>query len=430
MAKQNAQPTSAQAAIVKGKSPRNALISAGVVAAVVIAALGFYYQVKESARIEDEAKLQKKAKAAEVVDKSNSTQDVDKLIEDQQSAARKMAASEARAAAAPHAASMSGARPGLTADNFQNDDHVRELKAKSDDDAIYASSIFRAGLKVKDQQPQQVAQIPGILTPQQVAAQQSAAQQAAMGSAGAQAAAALAAAGIGQQPGRVGGQTTQERDSSFIRSAASQSGNGQDFARTGFVGQAHGCVLSPPHHIPVLSIEGLNSDRPGTASLVVEKDVYDSIRGDCLMIPKGTTITAPYSSDIQPGQESILVAATEMRLPNGKHVPLYGGQGADADGAAGFSGDVNGHFLKIFGTSFLTAILLGAFDKGGTSSTTTGPLGVTQVGTTAGQVAAQTSQSVLDRYKNIPPTITTGPGERHFMIKVNRDIYMEPYRGD
>jgi type IV secretory pathway VirB10-like protein len=425
MAKQNAQPSSAQAAIVKGKSPRNALISAGVVAAVVIAALGFYYQVKESARIEDEAKLQKKAKAAEVVDRSSSTQDVDKLIEDQQSAARRMAASEARAAAAPRSASSSGARPGLSVDNFENDNHVRELKAKSDDDAIYASSIFSAGLKVKDQQPPQVSQLPGILTPQQVAAQQIAAQQAAMGSGSVQ-----AAAGLGQQPGRAGAQTTQDRDTSFTRNAANQSGNGQDFARTGFVGQAHGCVLSPPHHIPVLSIEGLNSDRPGTASLVVEKDVYDSIRGDCLMIPKGTTITAPYSSDIQPGQESILVAATEMRLPNGKHVPLYGGQGADADGAAGFSGDVNNHFFKIFGTSFLVAILLRKFDGGDSTSTTTGPLGVTQVGSTGGQVAAQTAQSVLDRYKNIPPTITTGPGERHFMIKVNRDIYMEPYRGD
>lgn len=429
MTKQNAQPTNAQAAIVKGKSPRNALISAGVVAAVVIAALGFYYQVKEGAKAEEEATLQKKAKAAEVVDKSNSTQDVDKVIEDQQAAARRMAASEARAAAAPRAASTAGARPGLTADNFDANQHVRELKAKSDDDAIYASSIFRAGLNVKDQQPQQTPQLAGILTPQQVAAQQVAAQQAAMGSANAQAAAAMAAAGLAGQQGRGGVTSTQDRDTSFIKTTANQSGNGQDFARTGFVGQAHGCVLSPPHHIPVLSIEGLNSDRPGTASLVVEKDVYDSLRGDCLMIPKGTTITAPYSSDIQPGQESILVAATEMRLPNGKHVPLYGGQGADADGAAGFSGDVNNHFLKIFGTSFLVAILLRKFD-GGDTSTTTGPLGVTQVGSTGGQVAAQTAQSVLDRYRNIPPTITTGPGERHFMIKVNRDIYMEPYRGD
>ncbi|MCI0150912.1 TrbI/VirB10 family protein [Paraburkholderia sediminicola] len=429
MAQQNTQPTSDQAAIVKGKSPRNALISAGVVAAVVIAALGFYYQVKEGAKIEEEAQLQKKARAAEVVDKSNSTQDVDKIIEDQQSAARRMAASEARAAAAPSATSTPSATPGLTADSFVADQRVRELKTQADTDSVYASPIFRAGLKVKDQQPQQIGQLAGVLTPQQIAAQQAAAQQAAMGSANAQAAAAMATAGLGQQPGRAGGLSTQDPDTAFIKNVAAQSSNGQDFARTGFVGQARGCVLSPPHHIPVLSAEGLNSDRPGTASLMVEKDVYDSIRGDCLMIPKGAMITAPYRSDIKPGQETILVAATELRLPNGKHVPLFGGEGADADGAAGFSGDVNDHFLKIFGTSFLTAILLRKF-SGGDESTTTGPLGVTQVGSTGGQVAAQTAQSVLDRYKNIPPTISSGPGERRFMIKVNRDIYMEPYRGD
>ncbi|APA90442.1 TrbI/VirB10 family protein (plasmid) [Paraburkholderia sprentiae WSM5005] len=433
MTGQNGQPTGAQAQIVKGKSPRNALISAGVVAAVVIAALGFYYQIKESAQADDEAKLAKKAKQAEVVDRSNSTQDVDKIIQDQQSAARRIAASEARAAALPRAASASGASPilapGLTADNFAADEHTREIKAQSDNDAIYASAIFRPGVKVKDSGPVQAMLPAGILTPQQVATQQASAQQAAAGSAGAQVAAALAAVGVGPQAGRGAVSTTQDRDAAFMKTAAAQSGNGEDFSRGGFVGQAHGCVLSPPHHIPVLTIEGLNSDRPGTAALMVEKNVYDSIRGDCLMIPKGTMITAPYSSDIQPGQQSILVAATEMRLPNGKHVPLYGGQGADADGAAGFSGDVNNHFLKIFGTSFLVAILLRKYD-GGETSTTTGPLGVTQVGSTAGQVAAQTSQSVLDRYKNIPPTITTGPGERRFMIKVNRDICMEPYRGD
>jgi type IV secretion system protein TrbI len=384
--------------------------------------------VKESAQVEEEAKLQKKAKAAEVVDKTSNTQDVDKIIEEQQSDARRIAASEARAAAAPRSTASPDTKPGITADDFNNEERTHEIKAQSDADAIYASPIFRAGLKVKDtQQPQQISQLAGIMTPQQVAAQQTAAQQAA-GTANAQAA-ALAAAGFGQQATRTGLASTQDQDTAFMRNAGAQAGDGQDFARTGFVGQAHGCVLSPPHHIPVLSMEGLDSDRPGTAALLVEKDVYDSIRGDCLMIPKGTTITAPYSSDIKPGQESILVAATEMRLPNGKHVPLFGGQGADADGAAGFSGDINNHFLKIFGTSFLTAILLRKFD-GGDTSTTTGPLGVTQVGSTSGQVAAQTAQSVLDRYKNIPPTITSGPGEHHFMIKVNRDIYMEPYRGD
>jgi type IV secretion system protein VirB10 len=429
----NGQQNNQHASLFKGKSPRNALYALGGVAAVVIGALAFYYQVKESAKVDEQAALQKKAKAAEVVDKSHNTQDLNKTIEDQMSDARKMAASEARAAAAARASSTAAtpnaanAAPALTADGFINDQQTKQIKAEADADAIFASPIFKPGLKVKDTAPTSPNQLPGILTPAQVAAQQAAAQQAAAGSVGDRVAAALSAAGVGGQQGGTRVYSSQDHDGTFMKNVGMQSDNGQDFARTGFVGQAHGCVLSPPHHIPVLSIEGLNSDRPGTAALMVEKDVYDSLQGDCLMIPKGSMITAPYSSDIQPGQESILVAATELRLPNGKHVPLYGAQGADGDGAAGFSGDVNNHFLKIVGTSFLTAILLGAFDNG-TSSTTTGPLGVTQVGTTAGQVAAQTSQSVLERYKNIPPTITTGPGERRFMLKVNRDLHLEPYR--
>lgn len=433
MNQQNDQPNNPQASLFKGKSPRNALFAVGGVAALAIGALGFYYQVKESAQIDEQAALQKKAKAAEVVDKSNNTQDLNKTIDDQMSAARRMAASEARAAAAARppssAPDAANATPGLTADGFINDQQTRQMKTESDTDAIFASPIFKPGLKVKDVAPTAPNQLPGILTPAQVAAQQAAAQQGAAGSMGDRMASALTAAGVGggQQSARP--YSSQDHDAAFMKNVSMQSGGDQDFPSTGFVGKARGCVLSPPHHIGVLATERLNSDRPGTASLMVEKDVYDSIRGDCLMIPKGSFITAPYSSDIQPGQESILVAASELRLPNGKHVPLFGAQGADGDGSAGFSGDVNNHFLKIFGTSFLVAILLRKYD-GGDSSTTTGPLGVTQVSSTGGQVAAQTAQSILERYKNIPPTITSDPGQRRFMLKVNRDIVLEPYRDE
>jgi type IV secretion system protein TrbI len=261
------------------------------------------------------------------------------------------------------------------------------------------------------------------VTPQQMALQQLAAQQAAAGNADAQAKAIAAAMGQGGMASSSG-----ERDLQFIKDAKAQSASGEGFLSAGFVGQSGSCTLSPPHHIGVLVMEGENSDRPGSAALMVEQDIYDSVTGTCLMIPKGTMITAPYQSDIKVGQESILVAATEMRLPNGKQVPLYGAQGADQNGYAGFSGDVNNHFWKIFGASFLTAVLLNHFSSSDTTSTTTGPLGVTQVGNTAGQVAAQTSQSILNRYQNIPPTITIKPGQR-FMIKVNRDIHLEAYRG-
>lgn len=419
MANRNETPTSDQAAIVKGKSPRNALLGVGAIAALAIGAIGFYYQVKASDDAAEEARLLKASKAAEVVDKSHNTEDVDKIIADQQAAARRAAAlAQANAASAPKA---DASKPSLTMDGYVNDQKVSKLSADAKEDAIYVSPIFRPGVKIKDQAQSSGASPAGLLTPQQMAIQQAAAQQAAMGAANVQAA-ALA----GRMGAPAAAPSSRTRDNRFLSDAKAQSASGEGFLSAGFVGQSRGCTLSPPHHIPVLTIEALNSDRPGTAALVVDEDVYDSVRGDCLMIPKGTTITAPYASDIQPGQESILVAATEMRLPNGKEVPLYGAQGADTNGWAGFSGDVNNHFLKIYGTSFLTAILIRKFN-GGDSSTTTGPLGVTQVGSTAGQVAATTAQSVLNRYQNIPPTIATDWGKR-FMIKVNRDIHLEPYR--
>ncbi|MXN76504.1 conjugal transfer protein TraI [Burkholderia sp. 4701] len=422
MAKQT-DPTSPQErTLLKGKVPRNVMIAIGAIAAIAIGTLGFYTQTLEANKAEEEALKAKRERAAEAVDKSNANKaDVDKIIEQQQAEARRRAAEAAAAASAAAAANTK--KPTLSADAVMPSAATAELKAANDEDSIYVSPIFRPGVKVKDAQPQQPQLPNGVISPQQMLLQQAAAQDAAMKQATAQG--ALTARGS-QAPGPV---TTQQRDNAFMRDVAQLNEGDKDFARTGFVGQSHGCTLSPPAKIPVLSNEALDSDRPGTASLVVESDVYaNNGDGRCLVIPWGTTIVAPYSSDIQPGQESILVAGSEMRLPNGKHVPLYGAQGADGTGAAGFSGHVNNHFLKIYSTSFLTAILVRAFSNGDQTATS-GPLGVTQVGSTAGQIAAQTTQSVLNRYQNIPPTITSAPGERHFMMKINRDLVLEPYRG-
>ncbi|MCP3712590.1 TrbI/VirB10 family protein [Paraburkholderia sp. CNPSo 3274] len=424
MSTQNSSPTSDQDRVVKGKSPRNALVAVGAIFAVLIGAMGYYYQSKASDKAEQQAKDDKAAKAAASVDHGPSGNDIDRIISDQQAAARRDEERARKAAAAGASAPQTASsKPALSLDQFEAGSRTADLSAGAKEDNVYASPIFIPGVKVKaPADAQNAGGVNGILTPQQMALQQIAAQQAAAGSADAQAKVLAAAMGQGNTK-----TSSADRDLDFLKDAKAQSASGEGFLSAGFVGQSGSCTLSPPHHIPVLVMEGENSDRPGTAALMVEQDVYDSVTGTCLMIPKGAMITAPYQSDIKVGQESILVAATEMRLPNGKQVPLYGSEGADQNGYAGFSGDVNNHFLKIFGASFLTAILLNHFTSD-TSSTTTGPLGVTQVGNTAGQVAAQTSQSILNRYQNIPPTITIKPGQR-FMIKVNRDIHLEPYRG-
>ncbi|WP_321788136.1 MULTISPECIES: TrbI/VirB10 family protein [Paraburkholderia] len=427
MSHPNPQPTD-QERVTKGKSPRGVLFAVGALFAVIIGALGFYYQSKEASQADADAKADKAAKMAASVDHTHNGEDIDKIISDQQTAARE-AERKARAAAGASAPPAASAKSGLSVDQFARETASSPTTgAQANVDAIYASPIFTPGKKVSEQQNNQSAGslgVQGVLTPAQMAMQAAAAQQSATSSAEAQARALSAAMGQGNATSTT---SSAQRDLQFIKDAKAQSASGEGFSSAGFVGQSGACTLSPPHHIPVLVMEGENSDRPGTAALMVEQDVYDSVTGTCLMVPKGTMITAPYQSDIKVGQESILVAATEMRLPNGKQVPLYGAQGADQNGYAGFSGDVNNHFWTIYGASFLTAILLNHFDGSDTSSTTSGPYGVTQVGNTAGQVAAQTSQSILSRYQNIPPTITIKPGQR-FMIKVNRDIHLEPYRG-
>jgi type IV secretion system protein VirB10 len=87
---------------------------------------------------------------------------------------------------------------------------------------------------------------------------------------------------------------------------------------------------------------------------------------------------------------------------------------------------VNNHFLKIFGAGFITAILLKAFDSSSQTATTATPNGVTTYGDTAGQVAAATAQTTMQRNQNIPPTITVEPGQK-FLVQVTQDIVMEPY---
>ncbi|CAG9255284.1 Conjugal transfer protein TraI [Paraburkholderia unamae] len=421
MSTPNQPPFPDQDRVVKGKSPRNALYAVGGVFAVIIGAMGYYYQSKAGDEADQQARAEKAEKAAAAVDHKPDN-DIDRIIADQQAKARRdeQAAREA-AASAPAPAS----KPGISLDQYERDSHATNaLASDAKDDSAAASPIFIAGGRMRGQAQQAAPAANGVLTPQQMAMQQASAQAAAAGTAEAQAKAIAATMGQGNSAGPSSG----ERDAQFLNAAKAQSASGEGSLSAGFVGQAGSCTLSPPHHIGVLVTEGENSDRPGTASLMVEQDVYDSVTGTCLMIPKGTMITAPYQSDIKVGQESILVASTMMTLPNGKHVALYGAEGADQNGYAGFSGDVNNHFWKIFGASFLTAILLNHFDGSDTTSTTSSPYGVTQVGSTAGQVAAQTSQSILSRYQNIPPTITIKPGKR-FMIKVNRDIHLGPYRG-
>jgi type IV secretion system protein TrbI len=405
-----------QLALTKGKTPRNAIMSIGILAAVVIGVLGFFYELKATNKAEQDARDKKTLalKSSTDVTGDKGQADINKMISEQRDAA----ASEAAARAASDAAVRSQpTRPMLTGTDFQNEVDkggvdTQGLARRAAEDAIYTSSIFKTTGATRSNSPQPPALPPGVPSLEDARAARNGANANATDGVADQMALQLAKQG----------QAPEDRDRAFLREAATQGG----IEQTTFNGRSRGCTLTPPHIIPVVTVRGLNSDKPGSVALMVDEDVYDSLQGDCLMIPKGSFINGQYSSDIKVGQERLLVATTSLRLPNGKSVPLNGMQGADQNGYSGFSGDVNNHFLKIFGASFITAILLKAFDSGSQTATTASPNGVTTYGSTAGQVAATTAQAVLQRNQNIPPTITVDPGQK-FQVQVTQDIVMEPY---
>lgn len=115
--------------------------------------------------------------------------------------------------------------------------------------------------------------------------------------------------------------------------------------------------------IPAVLISEINSDLPGSLTAQVTIDVYDSIRGDHLLIPKGSRLIGQYNNDLRLGQERVMAAFRRIILPNGTYVDLQGMGIPDAQGQSGVTGDVNNHFWKMFGPSLFSASLAWLFQR-------------------------------------------------------------------
>jgi type IV secretion system protein TrbI len=187
--------------------------------------------------------------------------------------------------------------------------------------------------------------------------------------------------------------------------------------------------------INAVILHAANSDMPGTWRAMVDRDIYDSANMNCKLIPKGTKLVGLSNNDVAIGQERMQLAATKMffpksdAFPNGASMKLDGLGAADPDGEAGISAGVNNHFWKIFGSTFLiagVAELIGRNENtnSGTNININGG-STNDLRAAAGQSAAQTTQTILQRNANIQPTLTLKPGQPMvFMVK--RDLLIPP----
>jgi type IV secretory pathway VirB10-like protein len=178
--------------------------------------------------------------------------------------------------------------------------------------------------------------------------------------------------------------------------------------------------------IPAIMITGINSDLAGQIMGQVSQNIYDTVRGQFVLIPQGSRLVGTYSSNIQFGQEAVFVAWQRIIFPDGKTMDIGSMQGADAAGLSGFRDQVDHHYLRIFGSALMMSVITAGVelsqDDGDSVNEERSAL-TEALGQQLGQAAAQ----LIMRNLNVSPTINIRSGYR-FNIMVSKDmIFNRPY---
>ncbi|BBE09514.1 Type IV secretion system protein VirB10 [Mycoavidus cysteinexigens] len=182
--------------------------------------------------------------------------------------------------------------------------------------------------------------------------------------------------------------------------------------------------------IPVVTLQSVNSDLPGTVRAMVTRDIYDSVRGHFKVIPRGTILVGISNADVAVGQSRLLIAFNRMNFPSGAYLDIGGVPAIDRSGSSGLQAHVNNHFLRQFSQAFLVAgVAAWAGRQPSAAPHVTINVSGSALPSTFSQTAAQTlsdiARRLLDQHQNIKPTLTLSPGEKITII-VARDMVLPP----
>lgn len=170
---------------------------------------------------------------------------------------------------------------------------------------------------------------------------------------------------------------------------------------------------------------GLNSDLPGMIVAEVTHNVFDSLTGTVLLIPKGTRLLASYDSSVSWGQKRALIAWTQMIRPDGLVLRLPGLPGIDAQGYTGVMDKVDNHTWDLIWSAFLASVIdLGISDL----QTVTEDYGIYGDAALSFVNTLDTAgQEYLKKQMNKQPTLTIRPG-RTIKLLVTQTLNLKPYK--
>jgi type IV secretory pathway VirB10-like protein len=187
--------------------------------------------------------------------------------------------------------------------------------------------------------------------------------------------------------------------------------------------------LAPGTVINMTLITGLNTDMPGQVVGQIRANVYDSLTGTRILIPKGSKVVGTYSSGVAFGQKRVAIVWNQIITPDGF---VFSGLGFNATDSQGFSGaqdQVFNHFWETLGGALLATLIdFGAEEaKGYSQDTLQGNIAMDAANAAATSLV-NTSQTIGQKYvgqmTNRQPTIVIRPGAQLTMI-VNSIVSFE-----
>ena len=178
-------------------------------------------------------------------------------------------------------------------------------------------------------------------------------------------------------------------------------------------------------------ITGINSELPGQITAIVTSDIYDSVKGRYLLIPRGTKVIGMYSSDVKMNAQRLFAGFSRLIFPDGSSLNLGAMPGQSLDGYAGIDANVDTHFLKNLLSGFLISTIQSTqeitadeyiYSRDHSSF-------VKRSSKNFVDNVATSSSKALTESINFSPTLDVEPGFM-FSIAITKDIYFKgPYKG-
>jgi type IV secretion system protein VirB10 len=176
--------------------------------------------------------------------------------------------------------------------------------------------------------------------------------------------------------------------------------------------------------LETLLINRLDGSFSGPVNCMVTTDIYSHDRQH-LLVPAGTKVLGETRKVEAFGQNRLAVVFHRLIMPDGYSVSLDQFKGLNQVGETALKDKVNNHYIQIFGVS-LAVGLLGAVAESGTGNAFD-QSATDRLRSDYGSSIAGSSDQILDKFLNVPPTVTIREGSR-VKIYLSDDLLLPDYQ--